>query len=705
MKRKSVHIRRNIIKAQNTLEKFGIFKKVNILKKSRDAEKDSEKENENVKNIDKNHIKENEMIFIKKEKCDEDVHEDKEMECVKEKRNLYYANEKDVIRIKSERCHDKEENEKRNDNIIKTEHELENDILSSSSINIKMEIGKIENNECISEQEKKKKNDNKNKEINKSNNNNNNNNLPLHKIYEPIYKEDFISEIRSKKNPLITKILDEDLNFNLILCGPPGSGKSSLVNVIRNKTNNCFISLFHLNNLNNELRKVYDKSVINYKISKKKSILCIKDINRLNKSQQENLLLILKKGYFYLLATCLFNPMNILNASLSSRCLYLYLNSYEKTELELIIKRITNKLDIQIEEDALNLIMNHSCGDARVAINIIDFAVQRMDKQNLVIQEKSIVSQNVVGSLEEGKKDNDSIRFIKQKKCDTYNDNNNNKNNNNIKDNDDNNSNSKDNDDNNNNNSKDNNDINNSKDNNDNNNSKDNNDNNNSKDNNDDDYNNNNNEQNHINYNYSNDKLYETDPLCQNSIKKKVIKLNHIKEILQNFPSNDDKLDHYNFISGLHKSIRAGNVKAAILYLMKSLKNGEDPIYICRRLIRIASEDIGLANHDVLSICINTHYACKAIGMPECQTSLIYAVMVLCKSAKSNYIYLVENTAKQICNEYNFDVPFHLRNSSNKYIYTNQPEILSYDEHVNKYKDAQKYLPDYLENLELFPEM
>ncbi|ETW36031.1 hypothetical protein PFTANZ_03256 [Plasmodium falciparum Tanzania (2000708)] len=615
MKRKSVHIRRNIIKAQNTLEKFGIFKKVNILKKSRDAEKDSEKENENVKNIDKNHIKENEMIFIKKEKCDEDVHEDKEMECVKEKRNLYYANEKDVIRIKSERCHDKEENEKRNDNIIKTEHELENDILSSSSINIKMEIGKIENNECISEQEKKKKNDNKNKEINKSNNNNN---LPLHKIYEPIYKEDFISEIRSKKNPLITKILDEDLNFNLILCGPPGSGKSSLVNVIRNKTNNCFISLFHLNNLNNELRKVYDKSVINYKISKKKSILCIKDINRLNKSQQENLLLILKKGYFYLLATCLFNPMNILNASLSSRCLYLYLNSYEKTELELIIKRITNKLDIQIEEDALNLIMNHSCGDARVAINIIDFAVQRMDKQNLVIQEKSIVSQNVVGSLEEGKKDNDSIRFIKQK---------------------------------------------------------------------------------------NNDKLYETDPLCQNSIKKKVIKLNHIKEILQNFPSNDDKLDHYNFISGLHKSIRAGNVKAAILYLMKSLKNGEDPIYICRRLIRIASEDIGLANHDVLSICINTHYACKAIGMPECQTSLIYAVMVLCKSAKSNYIYLVENTAKQICNEYNFDVPFHLRNSSNKYIYTNQPEILSYDEHVNKYKDAQKYLPDYLENLELFPEM
>ncbi|SOV15465.1 DNA helicase, putative [Plasmodium sp. gorilla clade G2] len=689
MKRKSVHIRRNIIKSQNTLEKFGIFKKVNILKNSREAEKDSEKENDNVKNIEKNNIKENEVIFIKKEKCDEDNHEDddQDIDCIKEndnkvclikeKSNLYYANEKDVIRIKRERCHDKEENEKRNDNIIKTEHELENDLLSSSSINIKMEMGKIENNECISEQEKKKKNDNKNKEINKSHNN-----LPLHKIYEPIYKEDFISEIRSKKNPLIAKILDEDLNFNLILCGPPGSGKSSLVNVIKNKTNNCFISLFHLNNLNNELKKVYDKSVINYKISKKKSILCIKDINRLNKSQQENLLLILKKGYFYLLATCLFNPMNILNASLSSRCLYLYLNSYEKTELELIIKRITNKLDIQIEEDALNLIMNHSCGDARVAINIIDFAVQRMNKQNLIIKEEDNVSQNVVGTLEEGKKDKPHIQFIKKMEDNTYDDDENNINKDNI-------------------------DCNNiNKDNMDDNNiNKDNIDDNNINKDNMDDYNNNN-ELHNINFSYSNDNPYETHPLLyQNSIKKNVITLNNIKEILQNFPSNDDKLDHYNFISGLHKSIRAGNVKAAILYLMKSLKNGEDPIYICRRLIRIASEDIGLANHDVLSICINTHYACKAIGMPECQTSLIYAVMVLCKSAKSNYIYLVENTAKQICNEYNFNVPFHLRNSSNKYIYTNQPEILSYDEHVNKYKDVQKYLPDYLENLELFPEI
>ncbi|SOV15430.1 DNA helicase, putative [Plasmodium gaboni] len=679
MKRKSVHIRRNIIKSQNTLEKFGIFKKVNILKNSREIEKDSEKENDNVKNIEKNNIKENELIFIKKEKCDEDNHEDvdQDTECIqendnkvcliKEKSNLYYANEKDVIRIKRERCHDKEENEKRNDNIIKTEHELENDLLSSSSINIKMEMGKIENNECISEQEKKKKNDNKNKEINKSHNN-----LPLHKIYEPIYKEDFISEIRSKKNPLIAKILDEDLNCNLILCGPPGSGKSSLVNVIKNKTNNCFISLFHLNNLNNELKKVYDKSVINYKISKKKSILCIKDINRLNKSQQENLLLILKKGYFYLLATCLFNPMNILNASLSSRCLYIYLNSYEKTELELIIKRITNKLDIQIEEEALNLIMNHSCGDARVAINIIDFAVQRMNKQNLIIKQEDNVSQNVVGSLEVGKKDKSHIQFIKKMEDNTYDDDENNINKDNMDDN---------------------------------NIYKDNMDDNNINKDNMDDYNNNH-EQHNINFSYSNDNPYETHPLLyQNSIKKNVITLNNIKEILQNFPSNDDKLDHYNFISGLHKSIRAGNVKAAILYLMKSLKNGEDPIYICRRLIRIASEDIGLANHDVLSICINTHYACKAIGMPECQTSLIYAVIVLCKSAKSNYIYLVENTAKQICNEYNFNVPFHLRNSSNKYIYTNQPEILSYDEHVNKYKDVQKYLPDYLENLELFPEI
>ncbi|CRG96177.1 DNA helicase, putative [Plasmodium gallinaceum] len=502
---------------------------------------------------------------------------------------LKQENEKETIKIKKEKIED-EENEKKIENIIKNENMMECEAEENS------ELGR--GNEEISA--------NKKEEMNKEDINENN--IPLHKIYQPICKEDYINEIRSSTNPLLKKVLDEDINFNLIIYGPPGSGKSSLINVIKNKTKHLFIYLFHLNNLNNELRKIYDQSLINYKHYKKKTILCVKDINRLNKNQQEQLLLILKKGHLFLIATCLFNPMSILNASLNSRCLFLYLRSYDKKELRLIIERIINKLDIKIEEEALNIIMNHSCGDARVAIGIIDFAIQNMKKIEL---RENIEITNIKKNMEEKKLD----EIIGETKSEEI----------------------------------------------------------------------------HVH------------PSLQNE--KRSIQFDDIKYFLQNFPCNDNKLDHYNFISGLHKSIRAGNVKAAILYLTKSLKNGEDPLYICRRLIRIASEDIGLANHDVLSMCVNTHYACKAIGMPECQTALIYAVIVLCKSSKSNYVYVVENNAKNICNEYSFTVPFHLRNTSNKYIYTNQPEILTFEEHLNKYKDIQKYLPDHLENLEILPEL
>ncbi|KJP86388.1 hypothetical protein AK88_03941 [Plasmodium fragile] len=652
MKRKSVFTKKNVIKAQNTLDKFGIFKKVNVMKKD---QSDKQKPNET------------------------------DDESVDAKGEGY------TVKVKKE-IHDDRENEKRNDNMIKSEHSTDGPPLfrvkvkleSHSSSNRTQEdtkdpLGKHSRGRsergCRSSggegDEEDNRGDNDENDENDENDDSGNpgkhghsgnkrggddsdmqyskdrrdkkkrkedntgeSNTPLHKLYQPIYKEDYINEIRSKRSPLLTTILDDDLNFNLILCGPPGSGKSSLVNVIKNKTNNLFISLFHLNNLNNELRKIYDQSVINYKLSKKRTILCIKDINRLNKNQQENLLLILKKGYFYLLATCLFNPMNILNASLSSRCLYLYLNAYDKIELALIIKRIINKLNIDIEDNALNIIMNHSCGDARVAINMIEFTIRNMEReeQKEREREKERDNQNDMekdsrNDIEEDKRNMQNSEEAKLS-CDMIT------------------------------------------------------------------------KQLKLN-DFSN--LHKWASSTQTE--KKVIQLTNIKNFLQNFPSNDNKLDHFNFISGLHKSIRAGNVKAAILYLTKSLKNGEDPLYICRRLIRIASEDIGLANHEVLSICINTHYACKAIGMPECQTSLIYAVIVLCKSSKSNYIYVVENNAKQICNEYRFDVPYHLRNTSNRYVYTNQPEILTFEEHLNKYKDVQKYLPDYIDKLELLPKI
>ncbi|ETB57870.1 hypothetical protein YYC_04667 [Plasmodium yoelii 17X] len=595
MKRKSPFVKKNLIKAQNTLDKFGIFKKAIGIKKEDEKEHDVNKNN--MTNFTKK--EDGNMLKIKKEKYDgyeDNLNDIDDVDTHDGNRTDYNnTNEgKEFNKGTLKNFDDQSKNEKdRGKDLFKLKVKSK----EASDLN-------NSNSNAINE-----------KEQDENPNNTNPNSLPLHKLYQPIYKEDYINEIRSKRNPLLTKILDEDLNFNLILCGPPGSGKSSLINVIKNKTHNLFITLFHLNNFNTEIRRIYDQSIINYKLSKRRMILCIKDINRLNKPQQEHLLLVLKKGYFYLLATCLYNPMNILNASLSSRCLYLYLSPYDKIELALIIKRIINKLNIEIEDNALNVIISHSSGDARVAINIIDFAIQHMRLEEMKEKEKQEKEkQENKDGIE--KKNDTMIKQVKVKRYNEY---------------------------------------------------------------------------------FSEGSNAEPN--------KKIIQINNIKNFLQNFPCNDNKLDHYNFISGLHKSIRAGNVKAAILYLTKSLKNGEDPLYICRRLIRIASEDIGIANHKVLSVCVNTHYACKAIGMPECQTALIYAVIVLCKSSKSNYIYVVEKNAKKICNEYSFDVPFHLRNTSNRYIYTNQPEILTFEEHIKKYKAVQKYLPDYIENVEVLPEI
>uniref|UniRef100_A0A8C9GF00 DNA helicase n=1 Tax=Piliocolobus tephrosceles TaxID=591936 RepID=A0A8C9GF00_9PRIM len=472
-------------------------------------------------------------------------------------------------------------------------------------------------------------------------------NIPLYKLYQPVNTEDYICEKRIKYIPLLKKIFLEDLDFSLIICGPPGSGKSSLINVIKNKTNHTFTSLSHLHNFNNELRQIFDQSIQNFKMFKKKTILCIKDINRLNKAQQEYLLSVYKQGNFFLISTCLYYPGNILNKSLASRCRYLYLEPYDKIELSLIIKRVLKQRDIDIEENALNAIIEHSGGDARVAINIMDTALQHMEREDTRIQgsNRDVQFDN---KIKEGVsvRTNEQVE-ISQVNTEKYT------------------------------------------------------------------------ETNEVEYDKemikNNDSCTDKSPnnesktLHNNSThvesKKKILQLNTIKLFLQNFPCKDNVLDHYNFISALHKSIRGGDTEAAVLYLMKALRNGEDPLYICRRLIRIASEDIGLADNTVLSVCVNTHYACQAIGMPECQTSLIYAVVVLCKSAKSNYIYLIESRAKQICNDYPFDVPAHLKNSSDKYKYTNQPEILTFEKHLNRYKGEQTYLPKHLENLKVLPEL
>lgn len=110
---------------------------------------------------------------------------------------------------------------------------------------------------------------------------------------------------------------------------------------------------------------------------------------------------------------------------------------------------------------------------------------------------------------------------------------------------------------------------------------------------------------------------------------------------------------HYNLISALHKSVRGSDPDGALYWLARMLEGGEDPGYICRRLVRIAAEDIGLADLHAASICIETWQAYERLGSPEGDLSLARAVCYLALAPKSNAVYTAFNAARELAKETN----------------------------------------------------
>ncbi|MDY3619337.1 replication-associated recombination protein A [Agathobaculum sp.] len=105
--------------------------------------------------------------------------------------------------------------------------------------------------------------------------------------------------------------------------------------------------------------------------------------------------------------------------------------------------------------------------------------------------------------------------------------------------------------------------------------------------------------------------------------------------------------EHYNIISALHKSMRNSDPDAAVYWLARMLEAGEDPLYVARRVVRFASEDVGLADSRGLEIAVAAYQACHFIGMPECTVHLTHAVTYLSLAPKSNALYLAYESAKK----------------------------------------------------------
>lgn len=146
--------------------------------------------------------------------------------------------------------------------------------------------------------------------------------------------------------------------------------------------------------------------------------------------------------------------------------------------------------------------------------------------------------------------------------------------------------------------------------------------------------------------------------------KKKII-AEEVKEALQKRILLYDKKgeEHFNLISALHKSLRNSDVDASLYWLARMIAAGEDPLYIARRLVRFASEDIGLADPEALSIALAAKDAYDFIGSPEGELALAEAVIYLAAAPKSNRAYAAFARAIKDVEESPFEpVPLHLRN-------------------------------------------
>ena len=154
--------------------------------------------------------------------------------------------------------------------------------------------------------------------------------------------------------------------------------------------------------------------------------------------------------------------------------------------------------------------------------------------------------------------------------------------------------------------------------------------------------------------------------------------------------------EHYNLISALHKSMRNSDPDAAIYWLSRMLEAGEDPLYVARRLVRFASEDIGMADCQALQVAVAAYQACHFNGMPECDVNLTHAVVYLSMAPKSNALYTGYGKAKADARHMLTEpVPLQIRNGV-----TNLMQELHYGADYQYAHDTEEKLT----NMECLPE-
>ena len=388
---------------------------------------------------------------------------------------------------------------------------------------------------------------------------------------------------------MLRQAIETDSLPSIIFWGPPGSGKTTLAFIIAKQTKSEFIRISAVTSGVKELREIIERAEGNKRLGKN-TILFIDEIHRWNKSQQDALLPHIERGTVILIGATTENPSFEVRGALLSRCRVFVLAQLGTDDIKKILDRaLKNKqvglgnLKIKIEKTAKKLLTEMANGDARVALNVLEYAA-------IVISPQPSPSE---GEREEK----------------------------------------------------------------------------------------------------------VSSPLKGEEVRVRSITADQIKEAFQksHLLYDKDGEEHYNIISALHKSLRGSDANAALYWLARMLEAGEDPLYVARRLVRFASEDVGLANSRALEQAVAAYQACHFIGLPECNVILAQAVVYLAKCEKSNELYVAYGEAARDVRELgNLGVPLHLRNAPTKLMKDlNYGKGYKYSPDYG-YKESQEYLPDKL---------
>ena len=361
--------------------------------------------------------------------------------------------------------------------------------------------------------------------------------IPLAEKLRPKKFSDVLGqEHLTGENGVVRKMVESGVLNSVIFWGPPGTGKTTLAEIISEQSSRKFFKLSAVSSGVKEVREVIEQAKQQNLFSGKSPILFIDEIHRFNKSQQDSLLHAVEKGWIILIGATTENPSFEVVSALLSRCQVYTLSSlsYEKLEelLEIAVHRYNQDAGKQFVIKEKEALIQYSGGDARKLINSLELVLN----QFLTGNRKEITNEQVLSVLQE------------------------------------------------------------------------------------------------------NMALYD---------------------------KNGEQ--HYDIISAFIKSIRGSDPNAAVYWLARMLVGGEDIKFIARRLLILASEDIGLANPNALNVANQCFQAVNVIGNPEARIILSECAVYLAVSPKSNSTYSAINEAMDLVKKTgNLPVPLHLRNAPTK---------------------------------------